>query len=89
MIRIKLIENWQQARKFWSVIFSTIGAAIMGVFTVWPETAYMVWQSIPDEYRVAIPQSWVSGIGLALFLLSSFSRIVKQAKLEKPEDAPQ
>lgn len=81
MIRIILIENWRQARKFWSVIFSTIGAAIMGIFTMWPDTAFTVWQSMPEDVRAVVPHSMVSVIGLFLFVMTAFSRVVKQQKL--------
>lgn len=89
MIKIKLIENWRQARKFWSVILGSIGAFIMGIFTIWPESVFAIWQSMPDEARGALPQTWVSGIALFLFVMSAFARIVKQAKLEAPDDATQ
>lgn len=85
MIRIKLIENWRKAVKFWSVIFSAIGATIMGIFTMWPDTAFTVWQAMPDEVRAAIPQNVVSIIGLILFLMTAFARVVKQQKLVDPE----
>ncbi len=81
-----LIDNFKEAHKMWSVVISSIGALIMTVFTVWPDTAFIVWQSMPDEVRAAFPQSFVSGIGAFLFIMTAIARIVKQNKLSENQD---
>ena len=81
MKKLELVENWRNFTKFWSVRFSMIGAALMGLFTVWPDSALYLWAAMPDEVRAMIPQSFVSMIALFVFALSSLSRIVKQKKL--------
>ena len=82
-VRLRLIEEWKLARKMWSVIFSSIGAAVMGVFTIWPESASSIWGALPEEARGALPASMISGIALFLFVMSSIARVIKQQKLEQ------
>ncbi len=81
-MKLKLIEGWKKAFKMWSVLISSFGALVMGVFTIWPDSAFIVWQSMPDEAKAAIPQNLVSIIALFLFVMTAFARIIKQKQLE-------
>lgn len=87
--KVELIEDWRTAHKLWSVRLSAIGAAVMGVFTVWPESALYLWSAMPSEVRAFIPERFVSGIALFVFTMSALSRIVKQRpKNERIERKP-
>lgn len=80
-MKLKLIEGWKKAFKMWSILLSSLGAFVMGVFTMWPESAYIVWQSMPEDARSAIPQNMVSSIAMFLFLMSAIARLLKQKNL--------
>lgn len=84
-MKFKLIEGWQKAFKMWSVLVSSLGALVMGVFTIWPESAFIVWQSMPEEAKAAIPQNMVSVIALFLFVMSAIARLLKQKNLPEKE----
>jgi len=84
-MKLKLVEGWQKAFKMWSVLVSSLGALIMGVFTIWPESAFIVWQSMPEEAKAAIPQNMVSAIALFLFVMSAIARLLKQKNLPEKE----
>lgn len=74
----ELIEDWRQSWRLWSVRLSVVGAAIMGVFTAWPDSALYLWGAMPEEVRALIPQRFVSAIALFVFVMSTASRIIKQ-----------
>lgn len=87
----ELIEEWKKAHKLWSVRLSAIGAAVMGVFTFWPDSALYLWSAMPSEVREMIPERFVSAIALFVFAASAISRIVKQRPINgryetKPAD---
>lgn len=76
--KVELIEDWKKAYRLWSVWFGLIGTAVMGVFTAWPESALYLWGAMPAEVRAMIPERFVSGIALFIFVMSTVSRIIKQ-----------
>ncbi len=80
MKKPELIENWRECWRFWSVRLSVVGAAIMGVFTAWPDSALYLWGAMPEEVRAFIPQRFVSAIALFVFAMSTVSRIIKQGR---------
>lgn len=64
-IRARLIDDWRQAWRFWSVRISVLGAAMSAA-----------WVSLPADTRAEIPGAqW---IGLVLFASTIVARLVQQ-----------
>lgn len=64
-IKAKLIDEWKQAWRFWSVRLALIGAAMSAG-----------WGALPADTRALIPGSqW---IGLFLFLAVTVARLIDQ-----------
>lgn len=82
---MKLIFNWKQFWKFWSVQLGILGSAIAGVFISFPDVALSTWEAMPDEIKLLIPQQYMPLIGVAVFVLSLLSRLVKQNNLDVKE----
>ncbi len=81
--RIKLIEEWKLARKFWSIRLGAIGTAVTSLFILWPDSALYFWGAMPEEVKAWIPPQYVPLIGVFIFAMSMFARLVKQQKVEQ------
>lgn len=75
---MKLIENWRQAWRLWSVRVNALGAMLLGWVLLWPESILALWSLVTPEARDLLPR-WLSvGAPLVLFLLALGARLVKQ-----------
>lgn len=86
MKRLKLIAEWRMFARFWSVRFSALGAALMGFFTMWPESSLYLWQMMPAEIRQFIPERVATGLAMFIFAVSMVSRVIKQERKGKPNE---
>lgn len=75
---MKLIEDWKQAHKKFSVIISSAGALLMSVFTLWPDSILTLWSVMPVEVRALIPEQLATGIAAFIFIMTAISRVIKQ-----------
>ena len=83
MKKIELVGDWRNAARFWSVRFSVIGTALMGLFAIWPESALYLWMMMPSEVKALIPQQITSIIAVFVFIMSAISRIIKQRSINE------
>lgn len=75
---IQLVDNASSWHKFWSVRLGALGTLITTIFTLWPDSVYTVWQSLPPDIQSLMPQKYFQLIGAFIFLMSMIARIVKQ-----------
>lgn len=81
--RIKLIDDWRKlAWKFWSIKLGTIGTTLTSILILWPDSALYLWGAMPEEVKNMLPPEYVPMIGVVIFALSMFARLVKQQKLD-------
>lgn len=66
-LKLRLIEDWKTAWKFWSVQLVTLGVI-----------AQTVWAALPSESRALIPSAEWIGIGLGIAAL--IARLFTQEK---------
>lgn len=81
-----LVDDVAKIRKAWSARLSGIGAAIMALLTVWPDSVLALWQVLPAEVHAIMPQQLVAGIAAFIFIMTFVSRFVKQAKLHDEQN---
>ena len=84
-MRINLIDNWKQCYKMWSVRLSSFGAALMGYFLYFPDSALWLWQMMPREIHALLPSNVAMFIAFVIFIGTAISRLVKQNKLHQKE----
>lgn len=84
-MKLTLIEDWKVRFKHWSFRLNAIGLLILGWIQFDPVSALGVWNMMPWPVAKLIPASAVSGLGMALFVLSMISKFVVQRKLEKSD----
>lgn len=88
MARLRLIAGWRQAWRFASIQLALIGSALCALATAFPDAILFAWNMVPPDLKAAIPARFVPLIGVALFVLSIFARIVHQPKTQaKIEEA--
>jgi len=66
-MKLKLIENWRNAWKWFSVHAMVYAAAIQGA-----------WLQVSDDMKAHIPSYLVSGLTITLLVLGIAGRVVKQ-----------
>lgn len=66
---MKLIEDWKDAWRWFSVQAMAAAGALQ-----------VVWIGMPDDLKASIGPQWVQGITFALLLLGVFGRLVKQGE---------
>ena len=66
---MKLIPDWKQAPKWFSVQALSLAATIQAT-----------WALIPDDLKASIPQEWVAGATSVILVLGVLGRILDQNK---------
>jgi hypothetical protein len=77
-LRARLIDDWQNASRYWSIRFAAIGAALKGFGLAFPQMATDAWNSIPQDLRSGLPGTVLKALPFILFALVIFSRVTKQ-----------
>lgn len=68
---MKLIENWRQAWRFFSVQAQALALTVLGA-----------WQVMPDDLRAALPPNVVYAVSMVLLVAGIVGRVVSQPKAE-------
>lgn len=76
---MKLVDNWKQAWRWWSVRLAAIGAAIAGTLIVAPESILQAWALLPADMQASL-EAYRGYIALAAFGLAIVARLVEQPK---------
>lgn len=84
-MKLKLIENARDWWKMWSVRLMGIGTALQALLGWWPEAGLALWNSMPNEVKMLLPQSIVMTLPLGFFIAAMVARVIKQEKLEKTD----
>lgn len=73
-MKLKLIENWRNAWKWFSVHAMVYAAAIQGA-----------WLQVSDDMKSHVPSYLISGLTITLLILGIAGRVLKQG-VENAED---
>lgn len=82
-MRIRLIAYWREWWKLWSLRLGALGTAVSGILIASPDAALYVWNLMPSDLKATIPPDYTPFIGVFIFVMSMFARLVKQEKLNK------
>lgn len=75
---MKLIEDWRQGWRWWSVRTSAIGAILSGLALALPDSLLAVWHLLPPGIAVMLPQGFFAIAPLLLFVGTLVSRFIRQ-----------
>jgi hypothetical protein len=73
---MKLIANWRQSWRLWSVRVSAIATALFTFMLAAPDQALAVWAVLPADLQELIPGR--TAIAAVLFVASLVARLIKQ-----------
>ncbi|WP_455156030.1 DUF7940 domain-containing protein [Sphingomonas zeae] len=79
---MKLIPNWRQSWRWWSVRVSAFGAMIFAFLLAAPDQALAIWQALPADVQALIPNA--KEIGLFLTIAVVVTRVVQQRAKASP-----
>ena len=74
---MKLVDNWKQAWRWWSVRLAAFGAAGAGLILAAPEAVLHAWTMLPAELQVGLAE-YRTQIALAVFVVAVIARLIKQ-----------
>lgn len=69
---MKLIQDWRQAWRFYSVQALAVIAAIP-----------IVWASLPEEWRATVPSEWIKVMVVVVAVAGILGRIIQQPGVDK------
>jgi hypothetical protein len=70
---MRLVENWKQAWKMFSVQALALLAALP-----------VVWMTLPEDVKAMVPADWMKWIMVAIAIGGLVGRLIAQPKVEKP-----
>lgn len=76
-----LISNWKDWWRMWSIRLSVLGTAVLIFFEGFPDVAFSVWASIPDDLKSVLPVEFAKYLGYGLIAASWVARTIRQFKL--------
>lgn len=71
---MRIIDEWREAYKFFSVQANGIGMAIIGAYA-----------ALPDKFQDVFPSKVVMGAAAICFALGIWGRLVKQSERQEVE----
>lgn len=83
---MNLIPNWKQSWKFWSVRFGILGTVLASIALAAPEAVLYAWAALPEDIKSHMPPAVIKWMGIGIMSLSVISRLIKQPKLEAPNE---
>lgn len=85
MVNLNLIPNWKHFWRFWSLRLGALGTVLTSLLIAFPDVALQAWNILPDDLKGFIPERFAPMLGVVIFVLSMFARVVKQNKLHQNE----
>jgi hypothetical protein len=80
---MKLITDWRQSWRLWSVRVSAIGAMLFAFLLAAPDQVLAIWQALPADIQALIPNA--KEIGLFLSVAVVVARVVQQRTAKRPD----
>ena len=68
---MKIIPNWRDALRMYSIQAQALNFAIIGA-----------WQALPDDLQDALPGSVVLGVAMGLLVLGIVGRLIQQPAVQ-------
>lgn len=79
-ISMRLLPDWRQAWRWWSVRVSALGALLAAIALLAPDVVGAVWAALPPELLAKLPRNVAMAVPLGLELATIVARITRQRK---------
>lgn len=71
---MRLIDNWREAHRLWSVRLAALGALLMAALLGFPD----MWADLPADMRALVPARLQALVPMLLFAATIASRVMRQ-----------
>lgn len=68
---MKIIPNWRDALRMYSVQAQALNFAIIGA-----------WQALPEDLQDALPETLILGVAMVLLVLGIVGRLIQQPEVK-------
>ena len=75
---MRLLPDWRQAWRWWSVRVSALGALLAAIALLAPDVVGAVWAALPPELLAKLPRNVAMAVPLGLELATIIARITRQ-----------
>lgn len=75
---MKLINDWKDWWRWWSLRLTAMGAMVSGYLIANPDIAVTMWMSMPEDIRSYMPAQYMPLIGLIIVGVGQVARFLKQ-----------
>lgn len=77
---MKLVDEWRNAWRWWSVQLNVLGSALLSALLAFPDIAQQIWLGLPDEMKALLPHNVAFYVPLLLLFGGNLARIFKQGE---------
>lgn len=81
--KFSLIDEVNQAWKFWSLRLTAVGTTLLAIITAFPEAMIGAWMVLPDDLKQYLPQQYLGYVTTLVFIAAMVARVLKQHNLAK------
>lgn len=85
--RLEFVGYARLLWRTWSVWLGTLGATVGALLLQFPDVALTVWNSLPEDLKLVLPQQVVNYLSPTIMLLAIVSQYIRQSKLKAKMDA--
>jgi preprotein translocase subunit SecY len=75
---MKLVEDWRQWSKWWSIRLTIIGGALLTFLEAFPHAVSIIIQTLPDSITENVGTDIFKVIGIVCIVASPIARVIKQ-----------
>lgn len=79
-MRLKLVDDWRRAWRWWSVRLNILGTTLLAWFLAVPDVARDLWAALPDDLKAELPPRAAYLIPLLILFAANVARVLKQGK---------
>jgi len=76
-LKQRVVSNWRDAHKWWSVRFAALAVLLEGLLTALPDAATQVWLALPPDLKAVLPENFAKWIAWGLIAASMIARVTK------------
>lgn len=77
---MKLIDDWKNAWKLWSVQLNIFTIIILAILNDLPSHIIASWSLLPEEFKSQIDQEIIAYVSIVLVILNVLSRLISQTR---------
>lgn len=82
---MRLIHNWRDGWRFWSVRLQALGLVLLGLVEAFPHVVYQAWAMLPPAMQERVDENIIRWAAYVTLAISIVARLIRQDKLHGKE----